>query len=365
MKVICLLQARTFWFIAAVFLSTAVRSEPCPQLRTAWQRQISFSKVEHELQHDAIVAAESMASFLERHGRRLTMSHSVYLFTFASGLRAVVKPRHATAVAEVAAYRLSLQVQSPLVPPTVKRKLHRDELLAFNLTAQQLADLTMEPASLQFFVESPFDLPAMTKAERESLWSQISDEQKAERILFIFIFGQWDLHWGNVVIDESPSLALIDNENIRGRIRVKYGDLPYRNSIPVKPERQTNGLYVPFPFESAQLLVRPEREDLWNIVKDDVTEDAFENFWKWHTGKMDRTLKIVKWSGIFWIQSIGFSNYGPLVLTTRPRPEVLLAYQRLSLPILRRILPGPPFSNQQLLEILERRDQVFANGLHF
>jgi hypothetical protein len=324
---------------------------PCPQLRfVSWHKGLDFAAIEHRMATESVVRVENMNDYLQSVGKKVTGIHLTFLLTLSSGLRVVVKPRALSAIAETAAYRAGLLVGSRIVPPTIRRLFLLEEVHDRRLAA--------EMSSVQLYVESPYDLPSFSRQRREALWGKVPAEEKAERVLFAFVFGQWDLHWGNIIMDEAYSLALIENENIRGRLQVQYGSLPFLRALPFRNDLPRLADERRFPFENARRLQNPTKSDLLQVLAGRVSEATFENFWIWHYAKPDLTMATVAWDHALWIQRIGFGNHGPLLLECLPSETVLQGYKNLNIPKLRSVFAAENFSDVMLQEILERRDQV-------
>jgi hypothetical protein len=359
---ICVIHRRTrlCFNVLLFFALPSLAWGDCRQALLSWQATVRWEEVEGRLLRDPVVAVESMSDFLRRTGHRFTGHGSVFLISFASGLQAAVKPRQVSAASEAGAYRASQWLKSNLVPPTVQRRFRASDFEALQLSPDWIRELTAQVTSVQLFIESPYDLSALSVEAREELWSQVSEDQKIERTLFAFVFGQWDLHWGNLILDANFSLAMIDNENIRTRQAVRYGELPFLWSLRLQPSFESGASFGSFPFHENHLLVRPDGNQIRTFLGDRVSDQAWENFWKWHLNKPDLTMRIVFWQNAVWIQRIGFGNYGPLVIRRRPRPEVLAQYRSLTLADLRSFFPSLDFSDEHLLEMLDRRNQVLA-----
>lgn len=164
----------------------------------AWDKKLNLEKIEKQLRTEPIVELKPMKDHLVANGRVVFYKTKVYLATLANGLKAVFKPesgRLFRAYGEVAAYRASTWLKLRLVPPTVIK------------TYKNMR------GSLQFFVESPFDL--LKDQDRDQAFSMLSAEVKSDMQIFYFIFGQWDPHPGNQLValgkDGKAYLALIDN----------------------------------------------------------------------------------------------------------------------------------------------------------
>ncbi len=312
-----------------------------------WFEQVSFSQIERVLAGSEIVKIEDFRALREAQSKRLiSVSERILLLTFADGTQGIWKPGSSSAIAaEVAAFRAARKIGSRLVPPTVERALP--------------SGVT---GSVQYFVRSTYDLVNMTYRERSALWGRVPKEQKSERDAFNFVFGQWDLHSGNVLIDQNFNLVSIDNGGIRNRQMVRFGDLPFVKRFNLKRQIQRKLETEAFPFDSAVFLKKPSADEILDVLRPYVEEKDRAFFIdKRRPSKQnpdpDNTMKIAIWGNSIWIQTIGFANYGPL------KPEslserTLAAYRALTFGRLRILFPESAFSSAQLHEILERRDQL-------
>jgi hypothetical protein len=371
-----------------------------------WFWKIRFADVEKTLEKGRIISVQDLKSALTESGKKPSgTTVGMKLVTFADGTKAIWKPGSKN-FTEVAAYRAARAVGSRLVPPTVARKM--DASTFDSSVPQQMAtELTGLEGSLQYFVQTPYDLLKISGPERVAIWKKVPNSQKAQRDIFNFVFGNWDLHWGNLLIDESNSIVQIDNGAIRSRHKVRYGELPFirRIGFSLEAKRLLNGIKVgAFPFEDTIYLEKPslvqvvaavrnyaEPKALADHIKSrlksfnapDLTPDAVERIAEQFAGLIrqkesqdvleafarenlkgfipkDLTMRIAIWENAIWIQAIGFQNYNPI---TPPvfSEKVLSGYRALTFEKLRSIFPEDAFfTNQALREMLERRDQIMA-----
>jgi hypothetical protein len=305
-----------------------------------WYNKIDFGVVEEVLSTLPVVKFVHLHDALAEMGKKPSgTTLGIRLLVFEDRTKAVWKPDGRQTEGEVGAYQAAKLVGYRLIPPTV---------------ARSIGDLT---GSIQYFVDSPVDLLALTRQQREQLWTKVSVKEKSERDIFNFVFGQWDRHWGNVLVDEARSLIAIDNGAVRSRQMVRFGELPFIARLPFKGEAAKKAAgtdWGSFPFNQSILLERPTKEAFTEIVGQYVDSMSIDRFWKERT---DTTMRIVIWDNHVWIQAIGFGNYGPILPMSFPK-ETMQAYRKLTYENLRTALPFPAFSDKQIFEILERRDQI-------
>lgn len=367
-----------------------------------WFESIEFSTIERTLRDEKIVAVQDLKKALSDSGKKPGgTTPGMLLMTYGDGTQALFKPGRDN-LTEVAAYNIARLVGSRLVPPTIKRTLDAGAF-AESVDPKLREAISGQTGSLQYFVRTPYDLTTLGGVERATLWAKIPDEQKAQRDIFNFVFGNWDLHWGNVLVDASPSIVQIDNGVIRSRLMVQYGERPFIRRLSFSKELKDKNKNVekrPFPFNNAVYFERPSMidfveafrdqvhlKDLANYVKNrlknvqerrpppDVTDTfavmIMENAPVW---KLERfianhaaykfevanlSMKAVGWDGAIWIQAIGFQNYGaikPAVFSKR----VLNHYRALTFETLRQIFPVDLFGDVNIYEMLGRRDQILA-----
>ena len=375
-------------------------ARPSNQLPEPWFRQIGFSKTERLLQSAKIVNVKDLKGALAASGKKPSgTTVGMALVTFEDGTRAVWKPGQ-VGLAEVAAYKLARAVKSRLVPPTIARTLEGASFSAA-VDGETVSAMTGQTGSLQYFVSTPFDLKAIWGVERDKIWERVSKSQKAQRDIFNFVFGNWDLHWGNILIDASYSIVQIDNGVIRSRMKVRYGQLPFIRRISFSADvKQALGTTPAgkFPYDSATFLDQPsimqviaavhdkaDRRELGNYVdgrlkdgKSGVTQDVreafvalirkgaemseLETFAKAHSELLQSanlTMKLAFWDKAIWIQAIGFQNYQP-ILPPLFSESILEGYRSLTFESLRAILPEALFGDQAVREMLSRRDKILS-----
>lgn len=175
-----------------------------------WDSSLDFNEIEKQLKTQPIISLKKMSTYLKKHKKLIKFHNKVYVAVLANGLKAVFKPDNARknySYGEIAAYRTSLWLGQRLVPPVVLRE-HQGQR-----------------GSLQFFVESPFDL-VNPKSEKKA-FSMLSRKVLSDAQIFCFIFKHKGSHSGNQLIalgkDGKAYLALIDNASIMTQ---HYRDLP-------------------------------------------------------------------------------------------------------------------------------------------
>ena len=325
----------------------------------AWNERLSFSGVEHAFQHEKIVSIQTLKEAQEAIGKTASGSHPIFKLKFQSGVEGVFKPNYnGSAHAEVDAYRISKLIHSRQVPPTVKIEMSAARVEDSLKHSPYWDFLQGLEGSVQYYVPSPYDLVKMDGASEEALRRALPKE-KSDQKLFQFVFGQWDAHPGNQIVDGSGHLALIDNTAIQNPVKTLYGESPFRSNFPVKREARVSFDQEPekFPFKNAVRLQNPTKEEFTNAMERYWEPWQIEDYWKARerSYSKDKTMAIVVWHNEVWIQGIGFQNYG-----TRAEAfsrTTLENYRKLDFKTLRQEL-SPGISDEQIEDYLDRRDQV-------
>jgi len=308
-----------------------------------WYAKISFTKTERLLRTAKINEMKDLLQAEKEIGKKASgTTEGMKKITFEDGTKAVWKPgKWQQPYAEVGAYQLSRLVGSRLVPPTVIREINS------------------VVGSMQYYVDTSFDLKQMTEQQRNDLWTQVPIWQKAQRDIFNFVFGNWDLHRGNVLIDDSHSIVSIDNGVIKSRQQVRWGERPFLLKIGFSRqarEKYKNYPQTPFPFDQATTLPNPTKEQFAIFIHDYNSDpETVERFWRWIENDKDRTMDVVFWQGGIWIRSKNHANYGPIQPSKFPE-KLLQSYAALTFVGLRQILAPEAFSDVVIEEMLQRRD---------
>ncbi|MBC7741422.1 MAG: hypothetical protein H7061_04440 [Bdellovibrionaceae bacterium] len=342
----------------------SVTSDSDSSSSKTWFSKISFSGVENILINEKVVKAENLKVAMTQNGKRPSgTTVGMLRLTFADGTMAIWKPGTWSPMGEVTAYKAARLVGSRLVPPTVLRTFDAEAIDHAKIDSELAGQLIGKTGSIQFFVETPIDLLNMNKEQRQTLWAQVPENQKNDRNLFNFVFGQWDLHWGNLLVDESKSIVSIDNSAIRNRQMVRYGELPYLRKFSfyrLTKNSVDSITRAAFPFDHPIILKNPSKADFTSLVKNFVEPLEIERFWHWRKDSADNTMNIIFWDNAIWIQAIGYSNYGPIRAGTVYSDKTLDYYRALTPEKLREVFPNKDFSDDYVREILDRRNQIIS-----
>ncbi len=365
-------------------LSLAYGMEAPDRVQPLWDDTLDLKSIEEQLRTQPIVALKDMREYLSEQNKKAHYTKKVYLATLANGLKAVFKPEDELrfSYGEIAAYKASIWLGQRLVPPTVLREYQGKR------------------GSLQFFVESPFDL--LKSRHNKTAFTLLSEKEKSDMYLFYFIFGQWDNHAGNQIIayhKGRAKLALIDNAAIITWSKTRYGYHSFIRQIGFEPHFSYKGT---FPFEEEFWITLPvcieikrgelvsESESRKRKLSESpmVSLDTLECSSKRLKGKEYTVpirfvqgwnnlgisqLPIVLWHNALWIQFYKSSSENP-DNTLKPRinftniysKSTLEKYTQLTYEVLSMIYEDAlkegldSCTPEFFIDILERRDQILA-----
>ncbi len=174
------------------------------------------------LQNAPIISQEPMTTYLHQNGFEADFSNEVYVVTLANGSKAVFKPipnpENHSAYAEEAAYKASVVLSFPYIPPTIIRTIGN------------------QTGSLQLFVTPDVDL--LKEGAFLSFLQQIDEEAFALLKIFYFVFGQWDTGAHNLLSIKQNTKTVpicIDNAGIKDIQIGHYGQMPFVAVYPNNP----------------------------------------------------------------------------------------------------------------------------------
>lgn len=302
-----------------------------------------------------ILNIKPMREFLKEKNQTANFENEVLLITFKTDLeehkefkdiKAVFKPVPpddlGDAHAEIAAYKASVVLGFPEVPPTVMRKINN------------------KIGSLQLYVE-----PALQVKESEfkKILQMASKEDAANLKLFYFVFGQWDTGAHNIIVSKNAGakniqLNAIDNSGIRNKQQVKYGELPFVR-IAYSETLNTNDWHLPFPFQKVKIIENPEEQEISAYFRKHFSESIYARLMK-----IQKPIHYVIYQNSLWIQYHKNDQNFMLSQTDYYPPNTINKLKGLTKNELKRIFmdaKGCDFLTDAYLEsILERRDQVIA-----
>jgi hypothetical protein len=216
------------------------------------------------LEKGEVVSMIPMGDYLKSKGKKSEFEGQVYVVTLKNGLKAVFKifpdNEQQDAFGEVAAYKASLFLGFPKIPPTVLRSIKGQK------------------GSLQLFIESDID-PSAPGAFEEAL-KQVDPQEVTNLKIFYFIFGQWDSGPHNILILKQKKhtfFIAIDNSAICIHQHVKYGELSFVR-MAYSAKLNTNDWNKPFPFDQVKAIMHPTSKALRMTFKDRLPESFYRSF---------------------------------------------------------------------------------------
>ena len=299
-----------------------------------------------------IINIKPMRQALKEQGKKAEFEGEgkVFLVTLENGIKAVFKSPfinyQADPAVEVAAYKASLYLGFPRVPPVALRELEGMK------------------GSIHLFVNTSIDL--LKAKEYKKALQKMSQEDLDNLKIFYFIFGQWDSGPANLLTYSDGSKVYpiaIDNAKISDLQYVRYGELPFVRSKRLE-KVDPQDWHQPFPFESAQIIENATVEKLRQLFGDKLPEYYYQNVTLPPLPKTkfyQSQLKYVFYQNILWRQYA----YTVKSYVTDCRYLNNDAIKNLDLNKLREIFAdakGAVFLTDGYLEqILQRRDQVLQH----
>ena len=299
-----------------------------------------------------VVTIVLMKKHLKAQGKKVDFGGEVYLVTLANHLKAVFKPfvledeqpNQEAGQAALAAYQAACLLGFPAVPPMVMRTI-------------MLAGKPVQ-GTLQLYVHTPVDL--LAGEHYAKALAQADPDEVANLKLFYFVFGQFDTGPHNLLVQKKGNkhtLVAIDNDGIRNRQHVRYGELPFVG-IAYSDKFETNDWGKPFPFEACHdIAITPAA-----LLKAFPGQGhAFYTRFKY-----GKKLRYVLYQNRLWRQFHAFDDNFVKSFTRFCPQETLKKLKKLTLEDLHRffavaIQGKATFVTKAYFQaILERRDQVVA-----
>lgn len=303
-----------------------------------WDDHLDLQTIEDRLQNEEITHAERISHYLEKQGKASKASNHMLFVMLESGLKAVFKPGE-YAYAEAAAYRANKALGQRLVPPTVLRTVNGKE------------------GSLQFLVESKGDLRKIPHGA--DLINKVSAKDRSDMKIFYFVFGQWDAHIGNQLVNihhDKAHLALIDNAGILHRSYAHYGDYFF---IEKGTNEQIASLCTPsFPFDQVKTIRAKSVEGLRKLFKPYLSEQSIYKMYSRH-----KPITYCIWCNTLYVKMYDHSPTIRPPVTKRYYASTLKAYEKLDRVMLLEFWAEwyahhKDHAEQLIVNTLERRDQL-------
>ncbi len=323
------------------------------QKQPRWDSSFDWKKhvqIEKELQTQSLKKLIPMRQFLKSKGQTADFdSPKIYLAILANGLKGVFKVRHPDemdgARTEVIAYKASCHLDHYLVPPTVIRTFKG------------------QTGSLQFYVEPSMDLLKEGNYLRALSLADTADI--ANMKVFYFLFGQWDNGPHNLIVQKNKNayfLALIDNEAISKKQKIRHGDFAFVRKYldgPLNSHYFDSKESEMFPFDTFVKPLQPNPEEIKKILGKNGSSSLIH-----YLCKVKLPIYYRIWKGAFWHQ-VHKGNpdpcFQPLYINFCPRNTVNLL-KKLNTTVIQKIffIAGKDkfFDEEYINDILERRDQL-------
>lgn len=295
------------------------------------------------LKKGKVLSMQPMREYLQSLGKEAEFDGDVYLVELDNGLKAVFKPLSpddiGDAHAEVAAYKASVNLGFPHIPPTV------------------MTQIQGKKGSLQLFIETKID--SLSPGAYESALSEVHPNDLANLKLFYFVFGQWDSGGHNLLIlkdKKKTSLVAIDNSGIRNHQYVKYGQLPFIRVL-YSDKINSNDWDKPFPFDQAKSIESPTAEKIRQTLGDLLPDGFYKSFKSYGP-----PFRYVLYRNSLWRQYHAGNETFILSFADHLPDQTRKKLEKLNLATLKKIFEEAKNADfltpAYLAAILERRDQV-------
>ena len=319
-----------------------------------WYQGLDFAATERALETSPIVRIRTLKDFLESEYRfRWQGSNQLFLLELAGGTRAVFRTEDMPwgSTAEVSGYRFARALGSRLVPPTVRRVLQRGAGVPGWAwpTASRLG-------SLQLFVEA---------AGHPHVRDLLTPKERSDVEVISFVFGRYDTHPGNLLIDPSGAPVMIDFEVSMNLQQSRYGEVPFVQHGGRLHTADALPRTTPFPFDHPRVLTNPTLAEVRRI---------FGPWWRltWPAG-MDmlhrmaqqapgKRIPYVIWDDMLWVQ-LDVPARHPAHTDVYSR-ETLRRLEALSIDRFTSEILSPEYHASHVLGFLDRRRQLLAAAAH-
>lgn len=321
-------------------------------LAAPWYSGLDFTRTREKLESMPVARIRSLKQFLvEEKKIQWEGSNELFLIELADGTRAVFRTEEKPwgSTAEVSGYRFARFLGSRLVPPTTRRILRRSE----NIPGYAWKE-DQRLGSVQLFIEARGAPDALAR---------ISEKERADVEVISFVFGRYDNHSGNLLLDPAGAPVMIDFEGSMNLQKVRYGEAPFvvhggRHHVAdgVSKDR-------PFPFDHPKVLVNPTLEEV---------QRTFGPWWgqTWPAGMVmchrmiadipDRRVPYVIWDDRLWVQ-MNMPRRHP-AFTEVYSKATLDRLKQLSVTALTPKLLTEQYHPEHIAGIVERRTQLLRHA---
>ena len=248
----------------------------------------STPKIANSIEFAEITKVQSLADFFKMNDQKNLGTNEAFLLHFSNSKKGIFKPdtRNLWSVnGEVGAFTFSEFLEADVIPPTFKRHVGQHF------------------GSLQEYVENDYRPELLSSKEKFKKLNSYSKKIVSDFIVIHFMTGQWDRHWGNVILLEDR-LKAIDNEVTSDHSIGIFGDYPFlrRGTDPTKAESYDFEDLLSFPFQQVVVVENLSLNRLQAHFKDFMSQEKIEKYFKKYQRKNLNSIKYVVWKGYLWIQ---------------------------------------------------------------
>ena len=277
------------------------------------QEQLSKGKTSQEIDKEYF--------YKDRRKKHYTKTNLFVLF-YDNGLKAIFRVFHnsfsESLSKSISAYKISEFLNMKIVPPTLLREVDG------------------KTGTVQLFVENILNLNYSSKYLKN-----LSLTQKNNLYLFLFLTGQYDVHYENILISKKCFLPVfVDHDKLSPEIQVQWGKIPFQY-YPIK-ENYINfdkKYYESVPFEEAEILKNPSFE---------VLKKTFSGLSLYRINQLEKLI-----NHDFKLESISYFKYKDAYFIQEPRS------------IYKHLLPSPTVKtySKKTVKKLERMDEKILKDL--
>lgn len=318
----------------------------CVEKLQSYEWRDHLDEIEQQLKQAPFTKIKSiipMREHLKSLGKQEAGSHPVFLVEFEDGLRAVWKPemKPGAVAGEAIAYHAARMIGLRNVPPCVELDSRRGVLC--------------------YYVHSSIDIKSANEKQRKEIFSKISPKEISDMLVFHFLFGQNDRHFGNILVDDQYRIVLIDNESIRMLTQFNLNGVSYARRATLKHELRSKDdeFYgTPFPFDRVRFLNMNNPAVVEGFLRNtDANLDVLNMQVKGIENKM---LPMILWRNIFWTPVR--ANFLPPFKFDILSGSTMKAVAGLTRAKIREIFDKDRFSQLHIDLIMQRRDQLLEKS---
>jgi hypothetical protein len=344
----------TFLSVSALWMpGQAIASNSCEAIFSdviadglVWGKSFNFELAESTLrQQKSFRQIVPMSEYLKSIGKKPSGTSEVYYVEFYNGLRAVWKPDTALKgpIAEETAYLIARKLGIETFVPTV------------------VTEIEGRKGSLSVFIETPIDLVKMSGTERAEAITRIPKKQWYDMEAVHYLLGQWDRHFGNLLVDKDFNLVVIDNEGISANslwrpsksTMTRLGNIPKdeRTGIDAKQGNPPDFGRVEY-IDGNDLVGFEAFKKKYSINEASITPKHFDHF-------PDRKIPYIIWRDMLWRER---KTSLPVIDLKILSASTIEALNKLTEKELREMLNPEVFNELNIELILQRRAEILKQA---